>query len=295
MTAHRSVQPVQFRPRASTAKRMDHQRQHNLIQPRIQRLHHQLVGHVITHRHGPIDKPFAKCNGAGAKEPARVKIQIALPIIIRLRRIQTALKVQIELVIKRFPNGGIAGPIKLFLRPCPFAFHRCGRARKIKRHIHQLTGDQRIGIKEHKRLAFRHHRKPFDLVAIRVIFAKVMVLKASDLRPHRRELRAHRLRDPRVAAPPVARLRLHNDHLAAKLGRHLSQRRHKQQRLIFQPACLADNHDIKLRHMSCSAAWSLGCYMSDQTSMTASGPRCSKTGALLPHNHISQGRYHGSP
>jgi hypothetical protein len=54
------------------------------------------------------------------KEP-RVEIKIMPPEFIGPGRIERAFEIEAELVVKRFPRLGVAGPVKLDFRPCPFA------------------------------------------------------------------------------------------------------------------------------------------------------------------------------
>ena len=88
---------------AASAQGMDHQGQGDLIQPWIEGLRAKLVRGGITDFQGKFQKLVPEFMRTPVKEKTRVKVQIALPVFIRLTPIQTAFEIQPEFVVKRFP------------------------------------------------------------------------------------------------------------------------------------------------------------------------------------------------
>ncbi|EKD60679.1 MAG: hypothetical protein ACD_54C00616G0001 [uncultured bacterium] len=99
MARHVAIQACQIRPRTATAERVDHQRQRDLVEPRVKFLTDQRLGAVIADGAGIIQKPRAERLWAGVKEPACVEIQEALPVVLRLGQIERVVKAVPEFIV----------------------------------------------------------------------------------------------------------------------------------------------------------------------------------------------------
>ena len=246
VAGHRAIQQARGQGIPPAAEGVDHQRQHDLVEPWVKALRAEFHRRIIPYRQRIAQKQRPKFARAAVVEEPGVKIEITAPIFIRLAQVEAAGEVEVELVVERFPQSGIARPVKLRLGPCPFAPQGGRGPVKIKRHGGQIASDQRVCVKENKGFARGQGAEHLDFVAIGVGAAEMLALEGDELCSEvGQRLTQRGVDDARVVVPKRSGLRLGDQQAALELRARMAQGGGKKQRFRGQPALLPHDDDVE--------------------------------------------------